>query len=423
MHDLDVAVIGAGLAGISCARVLHRHGLRVQLFESSDGVGGRIRTDVVDGFRLDRGFQVFNSAYPQLKDWLTHANIDARYFDQSLLVASRGRLWPLADPRRRPASVIQALRAPEVGVTDLMRTAAHLARCGYGRPAGIKHGPDTAVRTHWQQIGLSDRVIDRVLSPFFTGLLLDRNLTTSSRFTDLMTRMFVRGHSGVPAQGMQRLPELLAADLHVTVDTPVQRISGSTVQTTAGPVAARAVVVATGAAQAARLLPGLPAPDWRGVTTWYHVAPTPPVEAAALIIDPDRSPVDNTVVMTNAAPTYSPDDRALIATSWVHDGTTSPDDSDIRHRLTDLYGADATSWTQIARYDVPHALPSMPAPHPLHRPVRWADCYVCGDHRDTSSIQGALASGRRAARAVLADLDRPSWTTTGRFPPRAGHDT
>ena len=404
MTDLDVAVVGAGLAGISCARFLRQHGLQVRLFEASDAVGGRIRTDLVDGFRLDRGFQVFNSAYPQLAEWAGRAELDARYFDQSLLIAHRDRLWPLTDPRRRPTSVLRSVRLSDVPVWDLARAAVYLARCGYTQADRITHRPDIAVRAHWRRLGLSDPVIDQVLGAFFTGLLLDRDLTTSSRFADLMARVFVRGRSGVPARGMQRLPELLADGLDVTLNAPIGQISGSTVQTPGGRVTARAVVVAADADAAGHLLPGLAQPSWRGVTTWYHVAPVAPMQAAALIVDPARSPVDNTVVITNAAPAYSPDARALVATSRVHDTGDIPDDAAVLERLRQLYGVDTSDWTQIGRYDVPHALPAMEAPHPLQRPVRWADCYVCGDHRDTSSIQGALASGGRAARAVLHDL-------------------
>lgn len=403
-EDVDVAIVGAGLAGLSCARTMQRHGLRVRVLEASDAVGGRIRTDIVDGFRLDRGFQVFNTAYPQLQQQIDLPDLDPCYFDQSLLVYAEDQRWQLADPRRRPLAATQALRLPGITVTDLTRLAAHAASCAYGPTRTMKTRPELTAREHWHSRGLSDRVIDRLLGPFFTGLLLERDLTTSSRFVDLITRSFVRGRSAVPAGGMQALPEQLASGLPVTLNSRVQTVTPSSVQTDAGRTTARAVVIATDAPHAAALLPGLREPTWNGVTTWYHVAPRPPIDAPTLMIDPDRSPVDNTVVISNPAPSYSPDQRALVATSWVHGGTHAPDESDVRGRLAQAYGTSTTAWEHLATYDIPHALPSMRAPHPLRRPVRWSDCYVCGDHRDTSSIQGAFASGRRAAAAVLADL-------------------
>ncbi len=243
-----------------------------------------------------------------------------------------------------------------------------------------------------------------MLAPFFAGLLLEREMTTSSRFTDLMLRTFVTGWSAVPAGGMQRLPEQLADGLDVTSETRVRQVTGAQVETDDERLTARAVVVATDGSSAAGLLPGLREPSWKGVTTWYHAAPEPPLSTATLVVDPDRSPVDNSVVLTRAAPSYSPDHRALVASSWVHGTGEPPAEPDVRRRLAQLYGTGTSDWQHLATYDLPRALPAMPAPHPFRRSIRWAGCYVCGDHRDTSSIQGALVSGRRTAEAVLADL-------------------
>lgn len=248
-------------------------------------------------------------------------------------------------------------------------------------------------------------MIDRVLAPFFAGLLLEREMTTSSRFTDLMLRTFVTGWSAVPAAGMQAIAEQLADGLDVDLQVPARRVLPSQVRTDDAQLTARAVVVATDpTTTAAELLPGLRVPPWKGGTTWYHAAPEPLLATPTLVVDPDRSPVDNTVVSTSAAPSYSPDHRALVATSWVHGPGAPPAEPDVRRRLEQLYGTSTSAWEHLATYDLPQALPGMPAPHPFRRKIRWAGCYVCGDHRDTSSIQGALVSGRRTAEAILADL-------------------
>ena len=238
-------------------------------------------------------------------------------------------------------------------------------------------------------------------------------MTTSRRFTDLMVRMFVRGRSTVPALGMQRLPMQLARSLardQLRLQIRVHRVTGRGVDTDDGPMAARAVVVATDAWTASRLLPRLvTAPAPRGVTTVYHSAPAFPEATGMLLVDADRSPIANTIVISAAAPDYAPAGRALVSSSMVHGSVPrDPDGREVRRALARLHGTDTSSWELVATYDLPHALPGMPAPHPLTRPVRFAGAgetfYVAGDHRDTSSIQGALASGRRAAHAVLADL-------------------
>ena len=402
--EVDVLVVGAGLAGLACARTLTRHGRRVRVLEASTAVGGRVRTDVVDGFRLDRGFQVLSTAYPELRRQVDLSALDLCRFDRAALVHLDGELWRLGDPRRHPAAVAEALHAPIGGLRDLVPLAAYASTCGYAPARWLKGRPDQSARAHWHRWGLSDEVIDRVLAPFFAGLLLEREMTTSSRFTDLMLRTFVTGWSAVPAAGMQAIAEQLAEGLDVDLQSPVRRVLPSQVRTGDAELSARAVVVATDATTAAAMLPGLRVPPWKGVTTWYHVAPEPPLSTPTLVVDPDRSPVDNTVVLTSAAPSYSPDHRALVATSWVHGPGQPPAEPDVRRRLEQLYGTSTSAWEHLATYDLPQALPSMPGPHPFRRTVRWAGCYVCGDHRDTSSIQGALVSGRRTAEAVLVDL-------------------
>lgn len=399
-----MAVVGAGLAGLSCGRTLARSGLRVRLLEASDAVGGRVRTDRVDGFQLDRGFQVFSTAYPELPRQIDVPALQPCRFERAALVHLDGTLWRLDDPRRRPTAVVDALQAPVGGLRDLAPLAAYATSCGYAPASWLKGRTDQATRSHWHRWGLSDEVIDRVLAPFFAGLLLEREMSTSSRFTDLMLRTFVTGWSAVPAGGMQRLPEQLADGLEVTLETRVRQVTGTRVVTGDGRLTARAVVVATDASTAAGLLPGLREPSWKGVTTWYHVAPEPPLSTATLVVDPERSPVDNTVVLTCAAPSYSPDHRALVASSWVHGSGEPPPEPDVRRRLAQLYGTSTSDWEHLATYDLPRALPAMPAPHPFRRTIRWGGCYVCGDHRDTSSIQGALVSGRRTAQAILTDL-------------------
>jgi phytoene dehydrogenase-like protein len=404
-EQVDVVVVGAGLAGLSCSRTLTRRGLRVRLLEASDAVGGRVRTDRLDGFQLDRRFQVFSTAYPELPRQIDVPALQPCRFERAALVQLDGRLWRLDDPRHRPAAVLEALRAPIGGLRDLLPLAAYAISCGYAPATWLRGRTDRATRSRWHRWGLSDEVVERVLAPFFAGLLLEREMSTSSRFTDLMLRTFVRGWSAVPAGGMQRLPEQLAEGLEVTLESRARRVTGTQVETEDEHLTARAVVVATDGSTASGLLPGLRDLSWKGVTTWYHAAPEPPLATPTLVVDPDRSPVDNTVVITCAAPSYSPDDRALVASSWVHGPGERPQEPDVRRRLAQLYGTSTSAWEHLATYDLPRALPAMPAPHPFRRTIRWAGCYVCGDHRDTSSIQGALVSGRRTAEVILADLD------------------
>ncbi|UPK77230.1 FAD-dependent oxidoreductase [Nocardioidaceae bacterium SCSIO 66511] len=404
----DVVVVGGGLSGLACAVPLTNAGLDLCVLEASDDVGGRVRTDVVDGFRLDRGFQLLNSAYPEARRVLDLDALELRRFDRAALLQIDGHSVRITDPRRDMRQALQAVGAPLGGVKD-KRALATYAGLASGLPARALRGQrDVTARTGWRRRGLSDAVVDRVLRSFFEGMVLEAEMETSIRFVDLMMRMFVRGDAVVPALGMQQIPRQLAVQLRddaIHLLTPARRVRANGVDTDAGSIEASAVVVATYVDDARSLVGGLARPLWRGVMTVYHVAPRAPVDDPILVVDSDPPRVSNTVVMSAAAASYSPDDRALIATSLVPDPNAGIQDlRAVRERLATLYRTSTSAWEPLATYDIAHALPAMKAPHSFRKPVRHGGVYVCGDHRDTSSIQGALVSGRRPTTAVLADL-------------------
>src|SRR5690348_14896964 len=206
----DVVVVGAGLAGLACADRLLRAGLDVHVLEAADAVGGRVRTDVVDGFLVDRGFQVFNTAYPEARRVLDLAALDLRCFDRAAEVHHAGRTTRLAEPWREPGAVLGALRGPFGGPRERAALAAYGARTLATPPSRVKRLPDVPAAEAWARQGIRGAARDRLLRPFFAGVVLEEEMTTSRRFVDLMVRMFVLGRAAVPARGMQQIPEQLA---------------------------------------------------------------------------------------------------------------------------------------------------------------------------------------------------------------------
>jgi phytoene dehydrogenase-like protein len=261
-----------------------------------------------------------------------------------------------------------------------------------------------------RRLGCSNALINTVLAPFLSGVFLEGELSTSSRFFHLVWRSFLRGGAALPAAGMGALPGQLAARLPagtLRLRTAVASVAPGEVRTAdGGRLTARAVVVATDARAAATLLPGMRFPRWNSVTTFYHSTTRPLDAEPVLRVDPTDGLVLNSAVISAVAPAYAPPGTSLVETSVLGvPSSVEATERRIRERLPRLYGVDPDGWTAVAAYPVPYALPAMPAPHPLRARVHLGDgMYVCGDHRDTSSIQGALASGRRAAHAVLADL-------------------
>ena len=399
----SAVVVGAGLAGLAAARTLVAAGWQVRLFEASDAPGGRIRTDVVDGFTVDRGFQVLNSAYPELRTLGALAHRDDAVFGRGALLYRDGRRHRILDPRQDPRSAPGDVAAPVGSLREKVVLAAFLAECGYASADRIRKRDDVEFRAQLKAWHLDGTVADRFVRPFLRGVLLEDELTTSSRFVDFVWRTFVRGEVYVPATGMQDFPATLAANLPegtISYGTPVDAVRPGEVDVAGGTERADVVVLAADPRTASGLL-GWDAPAMNDVTTVWHTAPTPPTRDPLIVLDSEGGPLVNSVVMTNVAPGYSPDDRALVATSNLGVGTLG--EQDRRDHLERLWGVDVTNWETVAVSEVRDALPALPGGSPLRKSVTVAPgLFVAGDWRDTPSTQGALVSGRRAARAAIA---------------------
>ncbi|MFJ1646625.1 NAD(P)/FAD-dependent oxidoreductase [Streptomyces sp. NPDC088258] len=405
----DVIVIGAGLAGLACAADLRAAGRTVQVLEASDGVGGRMRTDRSDGFLLDRGFQVFNTSYPQVKRRMRLRELRLRPFTPGALVHGATGRSRFTDPTRRPGSARDLLPGRLASGRDLLALGVLSARDLLGPVSAIRRGADRTTRTALAGAGISDELTEAFLRPFLAGVFLDDDLETSSRFFHLVWRSMLRGTQCLPAAGIGAVPGQLAARLPpgtVCQETPVEALTDTGVLLADGRErAAEAVVVATGPAAAARLLPGLEVAATRTVTTYYHAMPNAmtPLREPTLLLD-ERRRFLNTCVLSEVAPTYAPAGRSLVSTS-VLGGDTPGRGATLLSDLAEVYGTDTASWEPVSTYTVEGALPVMSPPWPLTRRARRsAGRYVCGDHRATGSVQGALASGARAAREVLNEV-------------------
>lgn len=412
---VDVVVVGAGLAGLAAASRLQRAGVEVLVCEASDDVGGRVRTDIVDGFRVDRGFQVLLPGYPELRRQVDLKRLTLRPFTRGVITAGVDQPRWLAGPWHGRAAVAGTSAFLARHPIDAAALAALSARDALGPSAMARRDISYTTAEELRRWRVSTRTIDQTLRPFLAGVFLDPPLDTSARLFHLIWRSFLRGGGAVPADGMQALPRQLADNLvggTVRTHAEVAEIDSSGVHLSGGEtIAAKSVVVATDGTTAARLLSDVEPPRWHSVTTFYYAARQSPLASPTLLVDGRSDLLLNTVVLSEVASTYAPPGQTLITAS-VPDRIDDSLEPVVRRRLAQLYGTDTDTWELIASYQIRHALPVMVAGSPLRRAVRLRPGrYVCGDHRDTSSIQGALVSGRRAGTAVLADLGVPSPAT------------
>ena len=404
----DIVIIGAGLAGLTCARRLHAAGVSCVVLEAEDAVGGRVRTDIVDGFRLDRGFQVFLTAYPTARAWLDYEQLQLRTFAAGSRVRCDGAMHEVSDPWREPGAWWATLRAPVGSLADKIRIATLRRAARRGTLAELWARPETtalaALRTH----GFSERMIERFLRPWFGGIFLDRELETSSRMLEFVFRMFAEGRAALPAAGMQAIPEQLAAGLPtgtVRLGARVARVEPGAVFLESGErIAARHIVVATENAGAAALLPEVSVPRWRATTTIYFAAARSPLGAPMLVLNGEgRGYVNNLVVLSDVAPSYAPAGQALVAVSVL--GEPAMEEralvERVREELCVWFGAEVADWRWLRSYRLPRALPARMSLGPMKPVAVRPGVWIAGDGRTSASIQGAMESGEAVATEIL----------------------
>ncbi|MCU0273894.1 MAG: FAD-dependent oxidoreductase, partial [Acidimicrobiales bacterium] len=316
-------VVGAGLAGLAAARELRRRNRDVVVLEASDGVGGRVRTDDVDGFQLDRGFQILLTGYPEAARQLDLAGLDLRCFEPGALVLLDGKRLRMGDPLRAPSSLPATALSPVGSIADKLRVLKLRTTVGRGDPRPLFGGADVSTAEHLRSLGFSDGFVRRFLGPLFAGIQLDPELRTSRKMFDLIFRSLATGDAAVPARGMRAIPEQLAAGLPagtVHLGRRVLAVDGDSVTVEGGAtVTARAVLVAT-EGPAAATLTGIPEPGSRSAGCVWFDAPRSPFDRRLIGLDgTNAGPVRNLAVMSDIAPEYAPPGRALVAAACPAD--------------------------------------------------------------------------------------------------------
>lgn len=377
MLDKEVTVIGAGLAGLSAALTLQGAGRLVRVIEASDRVGGRVASDVIDGFTLDRGFQLINSQYPELKRLKVMEEVDFIAAPRAVEISLGEDRIVLGDPRSHPLSAFSS------------ETGSLTSKVNFLRYLYSHSSVSISVEDELQKLG---DLYKKVLCPFLTGVFLTSPANVNAVIGKEIIRSFISGKPGIPTRGVGALPEALAKRLsNIELGRNINSLNELT-----GPV-----IVATDVTTAAQLLDMTSVPKLATSTTWYHEIPTQLTSSKYLVIDGQkRGPVVNSIAISNLAPSYAPAGKTLLSSTTVEFAS----ESEVRRHLALLWGADSSDWSLIAKYEIPKSLPIFaPGAQGVTSAKIANNIYVAGDYRSTPSQNGALLSGRLAAEELLFD--------------------
>lgn len=408
----DVVIIGGGISGLMAARTLQKWGVDWLLLEASNETGGRIRTDCVDGFRLDRGFQVLLTAYPEAKAVLDYDKLRLRHFEPGALIRLERGFTKFVDPLRRPAATLSTSLSPAASLRDKLLTFLMKCRSRDTSLEAIFQKEENTTIDWLRDYGFSSSIIERFFRPFFGGVFLDTDLKTSTRMLDFTFSMFNKGSAALPALGMQEIPRQLSERLppaRLRVNCPVQSIDRNEVRLTSGEqIAARSIIIAVEEPAAARLLSEVSAPSsQQSVTCLYFSCPVPPITEPMLVLNGSGSgPVNNLCVPSLVSDDYAPAGQHLVSASVIGQTSENPETlkSAVLEQMQEWFGNTVQKWSHLKTYRIPYALPDQ---SPGRQQARGEtarlreNLVICGDHRRHGSIQGAMESGRHAAEIVL----------------------
>lgn len=406
-----ITIIGAGISGLTAAVYLHRKGYKVQILEASERAGGRIKTDLVNGFRLDRGFQVLLTEYPETKALLDYKKLNLKRFLPGATVLYDGGQFEIADPYRRPTATFATLFAPVGSLKDKINTFFLKNKLVKISIPEVFKQPEIETIAQLKKYGFSPKMITSFYKPFFSGIFLENDLKTSSNMFDFVMKMFSEGDAAIPELGMEEIPKQLLAMLpenSIQYNVKVNAIDNNKIICENGTtLEADKIIIATEAIGLASKYISKTKQNFHQVTNVYFEANSAPTKKSVVVLhaSTDKKWVNNLTVMSNVSNHYAPSGKVLISVSY--NGIPTIDDStlakNIKAELKKWYGNQVEDWKLLRTYRIKYALPNQEkvANEVANSELKINDnLFICGDHLLNGSINAAMKSGRLVAELI-----------------------
>ncbi|MEB2779125.1 NAD(P)/FAD-dependent oxidoreductase [Algoriphagus sp. C2-6-M1] len=409
MKDQNIYIIGAGVAGLVAALELEKSGFSPVILESSNGIGGRIKTDEVDGFLMDHGFQVLLTAYPEVKKYLDLGALNLKYLEPGAVIFGAKDTFIIADPLRNPLKVVSMAFSHVGSFLDKVKMFNLTQMLRNKSIEDIFNEPSIPTHMYLNEYGFSDRIISNFFKPFFRGIFLEKDLNTSSRMFEFVFKMFSQGMGAIPEKGMIEVPNMLRGKLRKTLflfNTRVAEVQGKEIVLDNGEtLQADRIIIATQPDKFMKQLQGQFAPSRSVITLYFSLHKSFMSRAMLGLIPGENHLINNLVFMTDVSSAYSQNGRALLCVSILDTDLKEKElIKTVQSELESISRINAEYFKFVKSYYISYAIPTV---EDVKNSIPFTECkiadhvFLAGDYLLNGSINAAMTSGRTAAEAVV----------------------
>jgi len=408
--DFKIYIVGAGVSGLVAAQVLENQGYQPVILEASDRAGGRVKTDIKKGFQLDHGFQVLLSSYPAAQKYLNFKALKLQELKPGAVIFNNGKQQIIGDPLRDISTLFSTLFSGIGTLSDKFKIFQLNLKLKNKSIEAIFSSDEISTKVYLQEFGFSSQIITQFFTPFFKGIFLENELTTSSRMFEFVFKMFGEGLAVLPKGGIEEISKQLVSNLkHTTFqyNTQVSSVSNEEIVLHTGEkLVSTATIIAT---DASKLVRDAPSKNliWKSCQTLYFTANKRVIEKPMIGLVSKKDSLINNIFYHTSVATNSNNTEELLSVTVVKEHQFS--EKQLIAAVTKQLKEECTidHLTFLAVYHIEKALPDLkdikyevsPSESQLSSGI-----FLAGDIQLNGSLNAAMIAGEKAALQVITSL-------------------